>query len=307
MERVKIGIHFLFGSKEPVTDFREVIDRFASLGFNCVELPPDPFLSQEGDSAAASSGCIRLKDLVNYAAEKGVEIIFSCGFPEWCDMASDRLSVRRQGRERLSQILELMECTHIGLLGGTFYTKWPSYRTEKLLMSEKQKVVERTAACLRETMKAFKGSPIELAVEPLNRFEGFLINTAKEGVSFCQMVDSPQVGLMLDGFHMSMEEDSVLEAVRTAGSYLKHLHLAENNRKLPGQGCFCWDEYFGALKTVGYAGRFDIESFMTSEGSVAASVALWRDLEEGADRKREDEMLKEAIGFIEQRCRTSGF
>lgn len=253
------------------------------------------------------SGAGQLKALANYAGEKNVELVFSCGFPEAYDMASDSLEIRKQGMEHLRQILKLMEYADIRLLGGTFYTKWPSYRTEPLMMSEKQKITERTAACLKEVLKEYEGSPVELAIEPLNRFEGFLINTAQEGASFCRQVDSPQIGLMLDGFHMSVEENSIPEAIHTAGPYLKHLHLAENNRRLPGQGSFCWEEYFHALKAVGYKGRFNIESFMTPEGSVPASVALWRDLEEGADEAREDEMLKGAIGFIEEKCRAFGF
>ena len=83
---MKKGIHFLFGVKDGVADFPAVIDRFATLGFDCVELPPEPFL--EGNAA---------KHIVSYAAERGVEIVFSCGFTEEHDMASDDPEVRQNG------------------------------------------------------------------------------------------------------------------------------------------------------------------------------------------------------------------
>lgn len=297
MEKVKKGIHFLFGRREPVTDFYEVIDRFGTLGFNCVELPPDPFLANSRE----------LRELKAYAEEKNVEIVFSCGFPEDCDMASDDRTTRENGMKRLHQILELMEREDIRLLGGTFYTKWPSYRVKVLSMSEKEYIFERTALCVKAVVKGVERSQIALAIEPLNRFEGYLINTAGEGRRFCEIVDCPNVGLMLDGFHMSVEEDSIPDAVRIAGKYLKHLHLAENNRKLPGMGNFCWDEFFSALKEIGYSERFDIEAFMTPGGSVAASVALWRDLEKGASFEIENSMLIETTRFIESKWHDFGF
>lgn len=102
---------------------------------------------------------------------------------------------------------------------------------------------------------------------------------------------------------MSVEENSIQEAILTAGKYLRHLHLAENNRRLPGVGMFQWEEYFSALKDIGYSGRFDIEAFTTPGGSVAASVALWRELEEGMNLEKENEMLLQSIHFIETKCR----
>ena len=147
MVKLKTGIHFLFGQSEPVTYFYPIIDRFASLGFECVELPPDPFLRDYE----------QLRDLVQYAGEKGVEIVFSCGFPKDCDMASDDCAVRENGIRYMHQILEMMEHADIRLLGGTFYTKWPSYRIETLPMTEKRRIFERTALCFKNAVKKIHG------------------------------------------------------------------------------------------------------------------------------------------------------
>lgn len=285
---MKKGIHFLFGAKDGVTDFPAVIDRFAALGFDCVELPPEPFL-EDGEA----------KRIVSYAAERGVEVVFSCGFSAEYDMASDDPEVRQNGVRHMERILSVMDGAGIRLLGGTCQTKWPSLRTAPLSEEEKRAITARTVEVFAKAVSTIGDRGIEIAIEPLNRFEGFLINTAAEGVAFCEMVGNDNVGLMLDNFHLSMEEDSFTGAVHTAGKRLKHLHLAENNRRLPGMGQFPWDDYFAALRDIGYAGRLDIESFMTPGGGIAASVALWRSFTDAP----EEQLLRDALDFLREKER----
>ena len=285
---MKKGIHVLFGAKDGVTDFPAVIDRFAALGFDCVELPPEPFL-EDGEA----------KHIVSYAAGRGVEVVFSCGFAAEYDMASDDPEVRQNGVRHMERILSVMDGAGIRLLGGTCQTKWPSLRTAPLSAEEKRAITARTAEVFAKAVSTIGDRGIEIAIEPLNRFEGFLINTAAEGVAFCEMVGNDNVGLMLDNFHLSMEEDSFTGAVHTAGKRLKHLHLAENNRRLPGMGQFPWDDYFAALRDIGYAGRLDIESFMTPGGGIAASVALWRSFTDAP----EEQLLRDALDFLREKER----
>lgn len=288
---MKKGIHFLFGIKDEVKDFRAVIDRFASVGFDFVEIPPEPFLKDKG---------ALITELVSYGREKGMELTFSCGFPKAYDMASEDEKVRMQGASHLKRILEVMEKADIRLLGGTAYTCWPSKRNEPLELGEKQRILERTALLFGQCVSGIEKAGIQVAIEPLNRFEGFLINTAKEGAAFCELTGNKNVGLMLDGFHMSMEEDSIKGAVHDAGEHLKHLHLAENNRKLPGMGEFPWNPFFEALGEIHYQGRLSIESFMMPGGAVAADVALWRNLGLPETSVQQDELLKNTLQFIEQ-------
>ena len=70
----------------------------------------------------------------------------------------------------------------------------------------------------------------------LNRFENHVLNTAEEGVAFVREVGKPNVKVMLDTFHMNIEEDSFGKAIRTAGPLLGHFHTGENNRRVPGKG-----------------------------------------------------------------------
>ncbi|MCI8931646.1 MAG: sugar phosphate isomerase/epimerase [Lachnospiraceae bacterium] len=296
-EIMRKGIHFLFGAKDSVTDFPAVIDRFSAVGFDSIELPPEPFLADGGKAAAK---------IAAYGVQKGVEITFSCGFSKEYDMASEDRKIREQGVSHMKRILEVMDKSGIRLIGGTPYTCWPAERDKPLGLDEKKRMLERTADIFGQCIRGIETAGIEVAIEPLNRFEGFLINTAQEGVYFCELVGNRNLGIMLDGFHMSMEEDSIRGAVLAAGSRLKHLHLAENNRKLPGMGEFPWNTFFAALKEIDYKGRLSIESFMVPGGLIASDVALWRDLGLPDKMEEQDGMLQDALKFIGQMSETYG-
>ena len=83
---------------------------------------------------------------------------------------------------------------------------------------------------------------ITLGMEALNRFEGYLINTAQECIDYVRAVDRPNVKVMLDTFHMNIEEDSLTDAIRRSGKLLGHFHVGEANRRCPGpngSGAIC--------------------------------------------------------------------
>jgi D-psicose/D-tagatose/L-ribulose 3-epimerase len=104
-------------------------------------------------------------------------------------------------------------------------------------------------------------SGVEIAIEPLNRFETCFLNTAADGAAFCDAVEHPSVGLLLDTFHANIEEKHIGEALRTAAPHLKHLHTCENDRGVPGSGHVAWDELFAAVASVGYDRWLTIEIF----------------------------------------------
>ena len=119
---------------------------------------------------------------------------------------------------------------------------------------------------------------IDLAIEPMNRFESFFLPTAAEGVRLCEAVAHPRVGLMLDTAHMAIEEKDPLAAIRTAGRWLKHMQTPETDRGTPGSGRLIdWPGLFRTLDEIGYSGGCAIESFAFQEPDVAAKTWAWRD------------------------------
>jgi D-psicose/D-tagatose/L-ribulose 3-epimerase len=119
---------------------------------------------------------------------------------------------------------------------------------------------------------------VTLAVEPLNRFETFALNTAEDGTALCDAVAHTRIGILYDTFHGHIEEKDTGDAIRKVGKHLKHVHTCENDRGIPGSGQVHWNKVFPALKDTGYDGWFVIESFGQSVPEIAAAACIWRDL-----------------------------
>jgi len=132
---------------------------------------------------------------------------------------------------------------------------------------------------------------IQYNIEIVNRFEQFLINTVDEGIEFLKKVGNPNIKLLLDTFHMNIEEDSFQDAIIKAGDKLGHFHIGEANRRPPGKGRLPWDEIFHALNKINYSGRIVMEPFVKMGGEVGRAIFVWRNLFDG----NADEMDQEAI------------
>ena len=134
---------------------------------------------------------------------------------------------------------------------------------------------------------------VTLAVEPLNRFETYFLNTAADGARLCADVNHPNVGLLYDTFHAHIEEKDQGNAIRTVGHHLKHFHSCENDRGTPGSGQVDWPSVFTALRDVNYQGALVIESFGYAIKELAAAACIWRDL-----ARAPDSIAWDGIGFL---------
>lgn len=119
---------------------------------------------------------------------------------------------------------------------------------------------------------------VDLAIEPLNRFEAYFLNTAEDAVRLCEDVGHPRIGVLFDTFHANIEEKDLGRAILTLGHHIKHVHTCENDRGIPGTGHIEWPCVFAALKQVGYDGWVVIESFGFAIEAIAAAACIWRDI-----------------------------
>lgn len=117
-----------------------------------------------------------------------------------------------------------------------------------------------------------------LALEPINRFETFFLNTIADTVRLCEEAGNPRIGVLLDTFHANIEERDVAAAVRTAGKHLKHVHACESDRGTPGTGHIPWRGVFEGLRELNYDGWLIIESFGYTIKEIATAASIWRDL-----------------------------
>jgi D-psicose/D-tagatose/L-ribulose 3-epimerase len=104
------------------------------------------------------------------------------------------------------------------------------------------------------------------------------MNTAAEGIAFAEQVGSPNCKVLLDTFHMNIEEDSLSGSILQAGTWLGHFHIGEANRRPPGRGRIPWGEIFGALRQINYQGGIVMEPFLIPGGEVGRDISVFRDL-----------------------------
>jgi len=108
-----------------------------------------------------------------------------------------------------------------------------------------------------------------LIVEPLNRYESAILNTAYQTLEFARNNDLQRLGILLDTFHMNIEEKSIEEVVRNVGKRLVHVHIADSNRRAPGDGHIDFRGFFHALKDIEYGGYVSAETLQEPTSEVA--------------------------------------
>ena len=136
----------------------------------------------------------------------------------------------------------------------------------------------RSADVLREVAEYAKPANLVMAIEYLNRFECYVLNTAAAAVDLVHRVNHPNFRTMFDTFHAHIEEKSQAEAIRTVKPVLAHVHISENDRGTPGTGQVNWDAAFSTLAEIGYDGWMVIEAFGRALPDLAAATKVWRDL-----------------------------
>lgn len=129
---------------------------------------------------------------------------------------------------------------------------------------------------------------VVLCIEPLNRFETSFINLATQAIEVVDRVNHPACKIMLDTFHMNIEEKSLGAAIRATGTRLAHVHMCENDRGAPGSGNVTWNEVAQALHDIHYDGPLVIESFTSKVKTIARAAAIWRSFEPSQDALAEN-------------------
>jgi D-psicose/D-tagatose/L-ribulose 3-epimerase len=140
-----------------------------------------------------------------------------------------------------------------------------------------------------------------LGVEPCNRYETHLLNTAAQSLAFLERLDEPNVTIHLDTYHMNIEEKGVGHGVRVAGEHCSYIHLSESDRGVPGSGTIDWTDVFRALSESGFKGDLVMESFVTLPPEIASALCVWRAV--AADRH---EVLAKGVPYLKSLAKVHG-
>lgn len=199
--------------------------------------------------------------------------------PPGINPTSDDAAARARAIEHWKQVIATAARAGIRVVAGPVYAPVGYLPGRRRTPEEWRWGVE----FLRALEAALGENGVTLAVEPLNRFETYYLNTAADAVRLVEEVASPRIGILFDTFHANVEEKDVAAAYRHCGRHLKHVHTCENDRGIPGTGHVDWPGVFAALKAIGYDGWLTIESFNATIKELAAATAIWRDLAPSLD------------------------
>jgi len=200
--------------------------------------------------------------------------------------------VRRRTRGYIGDVLKTAAELGAELLVGPVYSPVGYFTGVRRTAEEWHRAVE----CWRE-LRPVVAETVPVAIEPLNRFETYFLNTVEDAAKLCDEVGDARIGILIDTFHANIEEKSIGAALNRAGRHLKHLHTCENDRGIPGTGNVNWPEFFSAVRAVGYNGWLTIESFGFSLGDLAAAASIWRDL-----APTPESIAFEGVKFLRAHC-----
>lgn len=283
---MKYGIYFAYWEKEWNADQKSYISKVKKLGFDVLEI-----------SCAMLKNISReeLLEIKQMAQAEGITLTAGYGPGPEENLASSDPEVVKNAIAFYADILKKLEILDIHTIGGGLYSYWPVDYTKPI---DKAGDWGRSVQGVRTVGKIAGECGVEYCLEVLNRFEGYLLNTCQECKQFVEEVDVPSVKIMLDTFHMNIEEDNLMEAILLAGDKLGHFHVGENNRRLPGKGGMPWYQIGSALRAIGYNKNVVMEPFVRSGGGVGSDIKVWRDLSKGATEAMLDQDAAASVAFL---------
>jgi D-psicose/D-tagatose/L-ribulose 3-epimerase len=217
---------------------------------------------------------VPVKEIRQALSANNLECTVCSILPAGMNPISDNLEIRLRTRQHLVDSIKVTADLGSTLMGGPVYSPVGHLPGRRRTSDEWQWAVE----CFQSLGEPLRENGIALALEPLNRFETFFLNTAADAVKFCNEIGHSSIGVLLDTFHTNIEEKDVAAAFLSTGNKLKHIHACENDRGIPGTGHVDFAGIAAALKGIAYDGWITIESFGYSHKELAAAAAIWRDL-----------------------------
>jgi D-psicose/D-tagatose/L-ribulose 3-epimerase len=257
---MRYGINLMLWTDVLCEEVRPLLDELKGLGFDAVEVP------------------VFERDVKKYAqwgqyldeaglARTGVTVRAAEDNP----MSSDP-AIRRRGIDANRAALDCCEAAGCEALVGPFHSALGHFSGAGPTPDEWRWAVES----MRETAEYARQRGVKLALEALNRFECYLLNTAADCARFCREVGHPDCRMMYDTFHAHIEEKNIPASLRAAGNYLIHVHVSENDRSTPGQGNVRWTETFDTLREIGYDNLLVIEAFGLVLERIVPATKIWR-------------------------------
>ena len=274
---MKVGMNLLLWTAAATDEHLPLIEDIKKWGFDGVEFPmftPDcsPWSKLARHLQGLELGCTAVGVL-----------------PEDASLVDADEGPRRRALDHLKASID--SCVVVGAeaLAGPIYHPVGALVGRGPTDDEYKRCVEGLQALAAHA----EGSGVTIAVEPLNRFETYVLNCQEQAAAVVDAVGSDRVGQLYDTFHSNIEEKSIADAIRTGGKRINHVHVSANDRATPGEDHIDWDTTFSQLKGIGYDGWLTIEAFGSWLPEVAGATCIWRKM-----APSEEHVAREGCRFI---------
>jgi D-psicose/D-tagatose/L-ribulose 3-epimerase len=274
---MKFGVSTWLWTSPFTTETTALFPKIKRMGFDFVEIPIE-------DPALIDGKVVR-----RALDDHGLSCVGCGAFGPTRDLTHEDSKVHAVCFDYIQRSLDL--CVQLGtdVFAGPMYSAVGKRRL--LPAAERQREWNRAITNLRHACELAAKRGVRLAIEPLNRFETDLVNTAAEVARMVDDIGHPAAGVMADSYHMNLEERDNEQALRTIGHRLLHVQVSDNYRGCPGKGQVRWDTFkrgILAAQAAGYKGGIAIESFTPEIVELAGAVCFWRPMEPSQDGFAED-------------------
>jgi D-psicose/D-tagatose/L-ribulose 3-epimerase len=260
---MQIGVNgWVWTSPVNTSAFEELAPKVKKMGFDLFEFG----IEGTGDLDYGRGASI--------ARDNGLAVSVCAAMGPDRDLIHEDRSIRDNGMDYVRHCIDAAQTLGARNVVGPLYSAVG--RTWQQTEDERRRDTDLLVKQLSSLSQYAGDKGVVLCVEPLNRFETSFMNLSSQAIAVVDRVGHPACGILLDTFHMNIEERSVGDAIRAAGERLKHVHGCENDRGAPGSGHVPWQEVGSALKEIGYDGPVVIESFTSKVKTIARAAAIWR-------------------------------
>lgn len=267
---IKYGVStWLWTSPFTTQSIRELFPKISKMGFDVVEI------------AVEDPALIDVKKVKSALNDHGLKASICGAFGSSRDLTNESKQVQQNGLSYIESCLDICKEMGVDFFGGPMYSAVGKARMVK--PAERKAEWDLAVKNLQLVCEMAAARNLKIALEPLNRFESDMINTADDVLRMVNDINHPAACVMLDSFHMSIEERDVERAIVTAGDKLIHLQVSENYRGTPGSGQTPWHTYRKGLEAIDYKGIVTIESFTTDNVELAGAVCFWTPKAESQD------------------------
>lgn len=254
-----------------------LIDRAARLGFDVIEIP------------LMELDLVDPKAIRRKAADAGIGVCTSTACSEATDPTGEHEETRARGIAYLKACVRATTEMGASVFTGVIY----SAIGRRLSQAPGPQYWRWAGDALGQTARYARDLGVTVGIEPVNRYESFLVNTCEQAIGLREAVGEPNVGVHLDAYHMNIEESDFHNVTKRAAPFLCHYHLSESHRGTPGTGLVDWNGIYRALSEVKYSGLVGLESFCEVSGAMAAATCIWRTLAPSSDR-----LLSDGLAFL---------